>query len=102
MGSAGLPYSIGMTPTDVHGWHGRNSRFNIVFGDGHAAAIQLRSRNDMYRPSDFNTPSTNRAWRWWKFHWRAPKWRYDHFPMPTFELPYFSPFVGPDRRLYGV
>jgi hypothetical protein len=97
MGGFGLQYNIGMFPTNVPGWHGRYSRFEAVYVDGHVGTIQLRARGDMYRPQDFQSQN-----RHWKTMWRGPGWAYDNFPRPMVKHAWFSPFVGPERRLSGL
>lgn len=96
---ASLGYNIGTSPRNVPGSHGPRSQFGAVFVDGHVAQIALKSKGDMYKPSDFNF---NASTHFWKLCWRGPGWQYDNFPKPTVGNRWFSPFVGPDRRLSGV
>ncbi|MGE0481573.1 MAG: type II secretion system protein [Phycisphaerae bacterium] len=98
MGGISLGYQIGERPTNVASWHGRQSKFEAVFVDGHVGTIQLRREGDMYRPSDFQTAGN----RFWRTYWRGPGWQYDNFPKPMVRMNWFSPMVGPDRRLSGI
>lgn len=98
MGAAEIGFHIGSEPRNVPGWHGNASRFNIAFADGHAAVVQLRSRGDMYNPTDFADGNN----RFWRTYWRGPGWQYDNFPQPTVKMTWFSPAVGPERWLTGI
>lgn len=98
---AGLPTSIvgGGTPQNVMGSHGKIGQFTAVFADGHADTLPLRKSGDMLPPTMFQTGSSGITW---KLHWRGVNWRYDNFPAKTVRMGWFSPFVGPNRKIPDI
>lgn len=97
IGTANLGYEIGMSPSNVVGSHRKLGKFNAVFADGHAATISCLKRGTMIAPTAFQPRSV-----WWQLHWRSNEWRYDNLPAKLIGRSWFSPFVGPNRRLSNI
>lgn len=96
--------ALGSNPQDIPGWHSRQPKHEAVFADGHAAELTLRSRGDMFRPNDFNTPGN----LWWKLYWRGNGWKYDNYAKGHWRemtgWAWFNPWPPswPERRLTNV
>lgn len=90
--------SLGSSPQNVVGHHGKMGRFNVVMVDGSGKTITIRRNGSMNRPQDYQAENPT----WWKLHWRGTDWRYDNFPSNTVGRSWFDwPPTNPERLLTG-
>jgi len=89
MGTSGLStwsgVTLGSTPMQIPGQHGKSGKFNVTFADGHASTVAANKKGTMHKPSEFMNTTI-----YWKTCWSADEWRYDNHPTTTVGTPWFS------------